>query len=258
MAVYVYGIMRTSDARRAVRAAHADVGPELDTVEHGPVSAVASSLPEGQQRLRREDILAHSDVLQAVFRHGPVLPLRLGTALPDGDAVARDLLAPRAAALAARLDAVDHKAEMQVKAAYAEAPLLRAVLAADPALRQAVERNQGLPAAATHFEQLRIGEAIAAAVQARQLADGEALLSPLRPLASAVRLSPPHHERAAMNAAFLVEADELSRFDTAVEQLSRDRSGEIEFKLIGPLPPYSFADGELEAADRGKAGVGWG
>lgn len=255
MALYVYGIMRASDAAPTVRAARGEVGPQLDTVEHGPVAAVVSPVPEGQPRLRREDILAHSDVLQAVFHRGLVLPILLGTALADGEAVARDLLAPQAEALAARLDAVDGKAEMQVKAIYAEAPLLRAVLAGDPALRRAVERAQGMPAAATHFEQIRIGEAIAAAVRARQVADGEAMLAALRPHVVAIHLSPPHHERAVMNAAFLVEADALSRFDDALEQLSRDRSGEIECRLIGPLPPYSFVEGELEAPERSEAGV---
>lgn len=254
MTLYVYGIMRASDARRAVRAAQTD-GPQLDAVEHGPVGAVVSSVPTDQQRLRREDILAHSEVLQAVFRHGPVLPLRLGTAVMDEAAVSRELLGPQAAALAARLDAVDGRAEMQVKAIYAEGPLLQSILSGDPGLRRAVERSQTMPAAATHFEQIRIGEAVAAAVEARQAADGDAMLATLRPLVVAVRLSPPHHERAVMNAAFLIEADDLIRFDEAVEQLSRERSAEIEFKLIGPLPPYSFAAGELEVAGRTRAAV---
>jgi hypothetical protein len=254
MALYVYGIAREADARRAVRAWRGD-GPQLDTVDCGPLSAVVSPVPEGQQRLRRQDIVAHSDVLQAVFRHGPVLPLRLGTAMADRDTVARELLAPQAGALASRLDALDGKAEMQVKAIYAEGPLLGSILAGDPALRRLVERNRGMPQAATHFEQIRIGEAIATAVEARRVADGETMLTVLRPLVAAVRLSAPHHERAVMNAAFLVNADDLIRFDQAVEQLSRERAAEIEFKLIGPLPPYSFAEGELDVPARAEVGV---
>lgn len=255
MALYVHCIMRAADARQAVEAAQAGDGPPLDIVEHGPVGAVISCADEGQPRLRREDIIGHSDVLQAVFQHGPVLPLRLGTALTDQTAVADGLLAPQAEALAARLNALEGKAEMQVKAIYAEEPLLRSILAGDPALRHAVERSRGMPAAATHFEQIRIGEAISAAVQDRQIADGETMLAKLRPLVVAVRLSPPHHERAVMNAAFLVEADKVRRFDGAVEQLSRERSADVEFTLIGPLPPYSFADGDREASEHAGATV---
>jgi hypothetical protein len=247
MAVYVYGIMRARDASRAVTAARTRQGSVPNAIEHDQVSALASDLPEGELRIGRENILGHADVLQAAFEYGPVLPMRLGTALPDAAAVVRELLAPRAEALARRLDAFADKAEMQVKATYAEQPLLRSILEQNPALRRAVDRTRGLPPAATHFDQIRIGEAIAGAVQARQAADSEALLNGLRPLALAVSVSPPSHERAVLNAAFLLDTGELSRFDAAVEQLSEERSPGIEFKLIGPLPTYSFVEGEWEA-----------
>jgi hypothetical protein len=237
--------MRADDAPRAVSAG--DHMP-IDAVRHEGVSALVSDLPHGELRLRRDNILAHSDVLQAAFEHGPVLPFRFGTVLPDADAVVRELLAPAAERLSRRLEALDGKAEMQLKASYAEEPLLRSVLAQDPGLTQAVRRTQGLPAEATHFERIRIGEAVAAAVQARRAADERALLQALTPLTLAHALSPPHHERAVLNAAFLVERSGLAQFDQEVETVSRQHGPEIEFKLIGPLPAYSFADREWELA----------
>jgi hypothetical protein len=138
---------------------------------------------------------------------------------------------------------------------YAEDALLRSVLESDPALREAVERSRRLPAAATHFEQIRIGEAIANAVQTRRVTDADALLGALSPRALAVSVSAPTHERAVLSAAFLVDSEELGQFDAAVEQLSKERGREMEFKLIGPLPPYSFAEGQWEAvrSDRIRA-----
>jgi hypothetical protein len=256
MALYVYGIMRAGDATRAVsaiRAAHATA----DAIEHDQIAALVGALPDAERRLGREGILGHANVLQAAFEHGPVLPMRLGTAMPDAEAVVRELLAPHVQALSMRLDALDGKAEMQVKATYAEEPLLRSILERDPALRREVDRNRGLPPAATHFDQIRIGEAISQAVQARQAADGEALLSALRPLALVVSVSRPHHERAVLNAAFLVDSDELAEFDRAVEQLSQERAADIEFKLIGPLPAYSFVEGEWEAVEAARKGAAW-
>jgi hypothetical protein len=251
MALYIYGIMRASDAPQAAGDA------DLDVLEHGGLGALVRPVGEDERRLRRNTVLAHANVLQAAFQHGPVLPMRLGTAMPDADTVVRELLGVRGAALASRLDALNDRAEMQVKAVYAEAPLLRSILDVDPALKRAVARTRELPAAATHFEQIRIGEAIAKAVEARQAADGEALLSALRPLAAAVSVAAPHHERAVLNAAFLVDSDALTRFDAAVEQLSEERSPEIEFKLIGPLPAYSFADRDWRDPAGGKSPVGW-
>lgn len=240
MALYVYGIMRTRDAASAV--AKADAGRPLDAVDHDGVSALVGETPDGELRLRRDNILAHADVLQAAFEAGPILPFRFGSVVSDAETVVGDLLAPQAQQLAGRLAALDGKAEMQVKAVYAEEPLLRSILEADPALSRSVGRTQSLPAAATHFERIRIGEAVAAAVQARGAADGEALLKALAPLAVAHLVSPPNHERSVLNVAFLIEQSALPDFDRAVEAASEQHAPEIEFKLIGPLPPYSFGD----------------
>ncbi len=185
-----------------------------------------------------------------------MLPFRFGTVIADAETVIRELLGPSADRLAARLDALDGKAEMQLKAVYAEEPLLRSVLAQDPALARKVQGTQALPAAASHFERIRIGEAIAAAVQARAAADGSALLDALVPLTVGHVISPPHHERAVANVAFLVDRAELSRFDQVVEALSEQRGAEIEFKLIGPMPPYSFAERDFNP-DAQKAGAAW-
>ena len=74
----------------------------------------------------------------------------------------------------------------------------------------------------------------------------------LRPLAVAVSVGQPQHERMALNAAFLVERARLGEFDAAVEQLSQERSDEMQFRLIGPLAPHSFAD---DSSDR--SAVAW-
>jgi hypothetical protein len=254
VALYVYGIMRSRDAARAVGASEGN--PRVEMVQHEQLSALVSPTEGGGMQLRRDNILAHADVLQSAFDHGPVLPYRFGTAVPDAETVTRELLAPSYGQLAARLEALDGRVEMQLKAVYTEEPLLRGVLARDPALARSVQRNRGMPAAATHFERIRIGEAIAAAVQAQGASDGEAFLAALAPIAVDHVISPPHHERAVMNVAFLVERAELPRFDQAVEALSEQRGAEIEFKLIGPMPPYSFADRDI-APGTAKAEAAW-
>jgi hypothetical protein len=240
MALYVYGIARAQDALEAAAGS-----TELDVVEHGEIAALVRQLPEGGLRLRGDMVHAHANVLREAFERGPVLPMRFGTTIPDAEAIVGELLGPRIDLLKRRLDALAGKAEMQIKATYQEEPLLRSILENDPALRRSVDRSRHLPAAATHFEQIRIGEAIAGAVEVRRAGDGEALLGELRPLALGMIVSAPHHERAVLNAAFLIDSNDLDRFDATVQRLSDERPG-MEFRLIGPLPAYSFADRELE------------
>lgn len=253
MALYVYGMMRAGEASRA---ASAHTGkPPLSAVAHGGVGALVSELPEGEVTIRRDSVLGHADVLQAAFQHGPVLPLRFGSVVPDAEDVIQGLIAPRSDQLAARLDALEGKAEMQLRVVYLEEPLMRSILNADRGLAAAVGQMQGRPAEATHFERIRVGEAIAAAVQARRLADAARFMESLSPHAVASSLSEPHHERTALNAAFLVERARLDDFDAAVEGLSEAHGAEAQFKLIGPMPAYSFADQEWERA--GEVAARW-
>ena len=176
MALYVYGLMRREDGGEAVRAL--DSAP-LQTVEHGDICALVVSVAEGDLRLRRESALAHADTIQAAFEHGPVLPVRFGTALPDAATLEAELLAPRATALRARLEALEGLSEMQVKASYLEEPLLRSIVGADPRLVKAAARIRERPAAATHFERINLGETIHKEVEARRLADSQRLIRAL-------------------------------------------------------------------------------
>src|SRR5947209_79034 len=111
MPIYIYGLMRAEDAPPALEAL---ADESVSAFEHGGVCALVRSVGEDDLRLRRESALAHSDTLQAVFKHGPVLPVRFGTVLPDAATLEAELLGPRATALRARLEALEGLAEMQV------------------------------------------------------------------------------------------------------------------------------------------------
>jgi hypothetical protein len=45
-----------------------------------------------------------------------------------------------------------------------------------------------------------------------------------------------------MNAAFLVDRTREKEFDGEVKELAARYNGTIEFKYVGPAPPYSFVN----------------
>jgi hypothetical protein len=240
MALYVYGFMRRQDGTVAARGKYE--GPPVSTVTHGDLCALVSEVPDGDLALRRESALAHTQTLQRAFGHGPVLPLRFGTVVSDAVALEREVLAPRQDELLARLRGLESTAEMQVKATYLEEPLLRSILKSSPRLAQTAARVRDVPAAASHFDRLALGEAITLAVQARRNEDAQRLVEGLRDLAVMVSLGELTHERDVVNASFLVGDDKLEQFDSRVETLSRENGDRMTFKLIGPMPAYSFVD----------------
>jgi hypothetical protein len=51
----------------------------------------------------------------------------------------------------------------------------------------------------------------------------------------------------AFNLAFLVEKSEVDRFSEAVGGLRSELGERIALRYVGPLPPYSFAEADLNA-----------
>jgi hypothetical protein len=248
MALYVYGLMRADDVRDGLELESGRRLPMVDVVVADGLAAVVSEVEGEPVRLQREALMAHSEVLQQAFKSGPVLPLRFGTVVLDETELDRELIAPRRAEWTDRLAALAGKGEFQLKVSYREEALLRSILAGDPALSRSAQAVRGLPAAASHFERIGLGERINAAIEARRDADAQALVAALEPLAAATQIGAPQQPTVVLNASFLVASEDFQRFDATAEQLAGDRRELMEFRLIGPMPAHSFAERDLSAA----------
>ena len=64
-------------------------------------------------------------------------------------------------------------------------------------------------------------------------------------------------QRRQVNAAFLIERSAMAQFDGAVQAASDRYGSDIEFKLVGPMPPYSFVDRAWESTDTGELQPAW-
>lgn len=237
---YLYGFVRSRDLPpEPVGGGVGEPPGPVEGIAEGEVAALVT--PVGTERVapRRVNLLAHADVVRKAFEGGPVLPLRFGFMMPDAAAVQMEI-AGRAAELAGLLAEMEGRVEMNVNALYHEDVMLREVLSENPAIAAAQRRIRGRPAAAVHFERIRLGEQVAQAVDAKRATDAAAVLRELEGLAVSVTADDPRQMCTVVNASFLVERDRLEEFDAAVERLSRERAQRMEFRLIGPGPPHSF------------------
>lgn len=232
MAEYLYGII---DESASAPSGTGVQDQPLRVVTGSGAGALVSDLPEDGLKLGRKDLLAHGRVLEDALASGPVLPVRFGTVMNDDRDVLERLLTPHADELRRQLTEFSGKVEMRVRATYEEEPLLRAAVKSDPE----IERLRG---AGDYHSQIALGERIAGAVEGRRQLDSEELMAALEPLAVAVEMGEPTHERIAFNASFLLERERVGEFDSALEALARDRAELMRFKSVGPMPPHSFVE----------------
>jgi hypothetical protein len=239
---YVYGFTRAEHLPDDLGDGVGEPPGPVEVVTEGDLAALVTEVGAEGFAPRRANLEAHAEVLRRAHAHDTVLPLRFGIVMEDDDAV-RTHLASRAPELEQMLEDLEGKLEMSVSALYREDVVLREVVAEHPEVAQAQRAIKDKPAAATHFERIRLGEIVAGAIDAKRSVDSGAILRELETHAVAVAPGDPLHERMVVNAAFLVDRDRLDEFDAAVEAASRDRADRMQFKLLGPLPPHSFVGG---------------
>ncbi|MDO0924900.1 GvpL/GvpF family gas vesicle protein [Streptomyces sp. TG1A-8] len=254
MSTYVYGI--TARSHPALPEGTTGVGePPLAVrvLTAGDLAAVVSDAPE-DLRPKRRDLLAHQNVLAEAGTGGCVLPMRFGSVAPDDDAVTQ-VLTERSAHYQERLRELDGKVEYNVKASHVEEAVLHRVMAENAELRSLAEANRKA-GGGSYEDKIRLGEMVAAAVQAKEGEDATEVQGLLEPAAAATSVGP-QSTGWLLNVSFLVARDSAGDFIAAVEEVRRSHA-HLELRVNGPLPPYSFVEpGPAEPAGS-AAGAGFG
>ncbi len=240
MPEYVYGVV---DAAAPEPSGSGIRDAPLRLVAGEGAAALVSELADDEElRLGREEAMAHARVLEAALGRGTVLPMRFGVVMADGDEVRVRILDGHAAELAAQLEQMAGKVELAVRAVYEEDALMREIVQSHPDIARRREALRGQPEDATYYERIGLGEMVSEAVERARENDAHTILEVLSPLALAVEIGQPAHERVALSASFLVDREGVNRFDQALEDLAAGQVGRLRFKLTGPLPPHSFVE----------------
>jgi len=74
----------------------------------------------------------------------------------------------------------------------------------------------------------------------------EQVYAALKEMAVDARLNAPLGVKNILNAAFLIDRTQESGFQKEVYKLDSKYQGKVDFKYVGPLPPYSFVNLKLE------------
>ena len=241
-ATYVYGVVAAADRTQIHAAGVGGEKAKIRRVVLDGVAALVSDLPHGALVAAR-DVRAHWSVLEEAAAQTTVLPVRVGTVMESDAAVADEFLSPNAERLAALLADLDGKVQLNIKGFYDEERLLREVVREAPLVARLRERVQALPDAATYYERIRLGELVSAEIDRRRARDTQLVVGRLEHLAEAASTELPTTRNGAVNAAFLVRRDRVDDFSKAVERLGAEVGDRIRIRYVGPLPPYSFADG---------------
>jgi hypothetical protein len=260
--VYVYGILPGDIEIEPGAPGVGDPPGEIRTIRYRDLAALVSDVDLDQPLGRAGDLFTHEELLDSSAASVAVLPLRFGAVLASDDAVAEELLGPHYDEFTAALRLLDGQAEYVVKGRYVERAVLGGVLTEDPEAARLGDQIRGEDPDVTVEQRIRLGEIVAATIEASRQADTRALSEAASEHVTASVVRPPSHELDAVYAAFLVETGKAEGLRQAVERLAEGWRDRIDLKLVGPLAAYDFVgnggptpkirDEAGQRADRGR------
>ncbi|MGW4796981.1 GvpL/GvpF family gas vesicle protein [Nonomuraea sp. NPDC004297] len=241
---FVYGIVPAGTAPPPDARGLGDPPGAVGLVERGEIAALVSDVNLERPLGGPGDILAYEGLLDAVAADGPVLPFRFGAVLPSLDAVTDELLAPHHDDYLAALEQLDGQAEFVVTGRYDERAVTTEILAESPAARNLWEQLESRPEDATRDERSRLGEIIAASVEAKRDMDTRLLLDGLTGHYRRACLREPAHEWDAVHVALLAGPGDGSGLERALTEFGERWFGRVDLRLLGPMAPYDFVVAE--------------
>jgi gas vesicle protein GvpL/GvpF len=222
--LYLYGITRPREVPQRL----ADQGIFL--VDSEGRAAVVSELDEGPVEATRRNLLAHADVVEQLHEEAVVLPARFGYVLESREDALEMLALPEIEEL---LQRHEQTCELTLRGKYEESVLAEVGAGLQP-LREAYRAEPSVEVG------IALGEAVGEALADRRAHDKSLVLAALGPLVLDVVSGQPAGEFAAFDLALLVERERVNAVEAELEKLVARLSPPLHFKLVGPLPPYSF------------------
>lgn len=215
-------------------------GRPVRVITQGDLAAIVSDSPNDQYDVTIENVRAHEGVVEEAMQRADVLPVSFGTVAGSDQEVRERLLQSESAELHAQLEHIKNCVEMGVRALWEQEALFTYIVNGSPDIQALREQIVGTTPEETYDIRIQIGELTDAAIQSRRDQDSAALLDAISPLAVDVRTNRLITDMMIINAAFLVDKNQIQAFVNKVNALQQANVGRIIIQSAGPLPPYNF------------------
>lgn len=236
---YVYCIIGSNLSRNFGPMGIGGRGDEVTTIFCEGLSAVVSNTSMTRYTLSRENLLAHQKVIEEVMKEFTVLPVRF-CSIAESAGEIRNLLGKRHHELKNLLRDMDGKIELGLKCLWKNMKVIYKEIA--KVMPDACSPGRGRQAKLSLNEQIEAGKLVEKALEKKKEEEAELVLSHLRRSVYDIALGKLLTETMFLNAAFLVDKAREMEFDNLVDELDKKYKERIQFKYVGPVPPYNFVN----------------
>jgi hypothetical protein len=241
---YIYGIIAESQVRRFGFPGVEDA--EVYAINHDGIAAIVSDTQLRGIDPTRKNIHTHTVVQDELLKEYTLLPMGFGMIAASEDEVRR-LLKENCEGLADELNRLDGKVEVEVKVFWDQEAVIKELQGENQELTK-LQSKIGAALSCDEAQRLLIeaGKLVERIVTDWKVRYAEQVCAILGQLALDTQLNKLIGIHNILNASFLIEKSRECVFKEETYKLDSKFQGKVNFKYVGPLPPYNFIKLNLE------------
>jgi len=240
---YIYGVIASGETMSFGPIGIGERGDEVHTVPYRDLAAVVSDCPavdygavKDKERIVR-DLAAHQAVIEEVMKRFTVLPIKFGTTVKGQDEV-KTFLRQGHFILREAHAAMESKVEVEVVVAW-DLPSVFQEISAEEPIAKLRARIEGMSRLRSTPERVKVGKMVYESLNRRRESCQQEVLSTLAGCVLDLQKNSLMNDEMVMNIAFLLDKGRQKEFDRRLDELDEKLGGRLDFRRIGPLPPYS-------------------
>lgn len=256
MKKYIYGVIKTSKPATFGQSLLPSSPEEVYTVVHRDLAGVVSNYSGGDfASLSKEDklrcLMAHQGIIERVMKERyTILPVKFGTLVAGEDEIPR-VLEQGYNKFAQTLNQMDDLVEIEVAATWDLKRVLEEI--GNEAEIVQLKRSMAGKSAAEMLEmQINAGKLVKESLDRRREDYRSQMMQSLAEVSLDIQPNTLVADEMVMNVAFLIQSEKQEAFDSRLRRVDEAFNDQINFRVIGPLPPYSFSTVEIRRPHPGK------
>lgn len=262
---YIYGLIGTQEERSFGSIGIGDRGSEVHAIPYKDIAAVVSNLPFIEfNSLPKESLVrylaAHQSVVEQVMKSCTIIPVKFGTMAKDEKDV-QEIFKQGYFQLKRALESMDSKIELDVVALWSNLDLVWQEIGEEERIKKFKQEIAQRSSDQTYEQKIELGKMVKSALDEKRDKCAAEILKVLQEEAEGFRSHLLMNDSMIMNVAFLMDRGKEKEFDQKVNELNERYEERINFRCVGPLPPYSFSTIEVkkiefEAVDNARKALG--
>lgn len=214
------------------------------TIPYQNISAVVSDSEIVNYSHLPKDVVArhlirHQQAIEKVMENFPIIPMRLGTFACDEDEV-RFILSKAYPLVKGIFNEIFDKIEIDLVATWNDFTSVLKEVGEEKDVKEYKERLLANSQTITIDDQVKIGVMVKKELDRKREKYTEEIQKALRTVSQDFKVHELMDDKMVINTAFLINKNKQRDFDKKVEELNAKFAEELNFRCVGPLPPYSF------------------